>query len=120
VCSGFISPFHGIPTQTVYQVILVFGYYTYIQEQRKQKRLKNVKEEPAASDNMDNMPGGPLVLNIMRKSTLLVLSRGIALGFASMGGAVGSMISPGWGTLVGNNFGDGLASTLTEEFVGDG
>ena len=99
---------------SVHQIILLFGYYTYAKEQRRRRRSEYSE---SLHDNDARMRGGPLVLNLLRKSTLLALSRGIALGFSSLGGAVGSMISPGWGTLFGSNMGDGLAASLTDDML---
>jgi len=97
---------------SVHQVILAFGYYKYIQEQRRKVKSGN-------GDDNDSTDGeihaGSLAMSFMRKSTLLALSRGISLAFASIGGGIGSSYWPGWGTLAGTNFGDSLGLTVTED-----
>lgn len=97
---------------SVHQVILAFGYCKYVQEQRR-------KAKSGSADDSDSTDGeinaGSLALSFMRKSTLLALSRGISLAFASVGGGIGSSFWPGWGTLAGTNFGDSLGLTLTED-----
>jgi hypothetical protein len=103
---------------SVHQVIMLYAYYCYAQ----QKRRKMITEEDsvvsmASMESNDDMPQGHLILFTVRKSTLLGLSRGIALGFSSIGAGIGSMIAPSWGTLIGTNLGDGLAASLTEDLV---
>lgn len=98
---------------SIHQMILLFGYYMYVRDQRNKRRRQI---EPSETDeHTDEMENGPLVLSIIRNSTLLAMSRGIGLSFAAAGGAVGSMLVPGWGTLIGTNLGDGFAVTLTED-----
>jgi hypothetical protein len=101
---------------SVYQVVLAFGYYKFAQEQRQRKQKQRASAD-RGNEVSDNMPGGPLLLNLVRKSTLLALSRAVSLLFSSVGAAFGSMVSPAWGTLIGTNMGDGLAITFVEDFV---
>ena len=103
---------------SVHQAILVFGYYVYIRESRRARKNKRLNEAREAYEDKDMRESGPLVLSFVRKSTLLALSRGVGLAFASMGGAIGSVINPGWGTLAGVNLGDGVAISLTDEMMG--
>ena len=96
---------------SVNQAILTFGYYKYIQSHRRK-----VKSSGDDSDSTEGeIHAGALILSFMRKSTLMALSRGISLVLASVGGGVGSLMWPGWGTLAGTNFGDSLGSTLTDD-----
>lgn len=96
---------------SVNQVLLAFGYYKYTQEQRR--KLKSGGDDNDSTDS--EIHAGPLMLSFMRKSTLLALSRGISLAFASIGGGIGSSLWPGWGTLAGTNFGDSIGSTLLDD-----
>lgn len=97
---------------SVHQVILAYGYYVYVKQQRK-RRHKEV--EPASEPDLH---GGALALSFTKNSTLLALSRVIGLLFSSIGGGLGAMlISPGWGSLVGANLGDGLAMAVADDFV---
>ncbi len=98
---------------SVHQVIMLYAYYCYAQ----QKRRKSEDDSVVSMQSNDDMPQGHLILFAVRKSTLLGLSRGIALGFSSIGAGLGSMIAPSWGTLIGTNLGDGLAASLTEDLV---
>ena len=96
---------------SVNQVILAFGYYKYVQEQRR--KIKSGGDDSESTDG--EIHAGSLMLSFMKKSTLLALSRGINLAFASIGGGVGSSLWPGWGTLAGTNFGESIGSTLTDD-----
>jgi hypothetical protein len=94
---------------SVHQIILAYGYYVYIQEQRR--RLKRNGGDSEGSE----LHRGSLALSFLKKSTLLAVSRGVGLGFSSLGGSIGSIVWPGWGTLAGTNLGDSLALQLTED-----
>lgn len=105
---------------SVHQVIMLYAYYCYAQKRRK--RITEDQDDSVASfasveSLNDDMPQGHLILSAVRKSTLLGLSRVIALGFSSVGAGIGSMVTPSWGTLIGTNLGDGLAASLTEDLV---
>ena len=93
---------------SVHQVILAYGYYVYIQEQRRRLKQKN-------GSGGSELHRGSLALSFLKKSTLLAVSRGVGLGCSSLGGAIGSTVWPGWGTLAGTNLGDSLALQLTED-----
>jgi len=88
---------------SIHQAILVWGYYTYLQMNRRKKQ--------------DEDKTGALGLSLLRKSSLLGFSRFVALVLSSVGGAIGSAFGPYYGTLIGVNMGDGLAASLTEQFV---
>lgn len=96
---------------SIHQVILVFGYYVYVRGRQQQ-----LKEKGELAESKD-IHGGSLAISLIKKSTLLVISRGIALGFASFGGAIGSLALPGWGTLAGTNLGDSFASSLLDDMI---
>lgn len=104
---------------SVHQVIMLYAYYCYAQKRRK--KITEDQEDSVMSvasvESNDDMPQGHLILFAVRKSTLLGLSRGIALGLSSIGAGIGSMVIPSWGTLIGTNLGDGLATSLTEDLV---
>lgn len=106
---------------SVHQAILGWGYYTYTRDRkrRRQSRLenqvtgkKNVDDDAAAVDDDDNKE-----FPIVKKSASLALSRGLGLAFTAVGGGVGSMLLPGWGTLLGSNFGDTLGGAVSDGVV---
>lgn len=86
---------------SVHQIILAYGYYVY--SQQKRRRPKDGNDEPNGA------------LALVTRSTMLATSRLLQLALSSVGGAVGSLVLPGWGTLAGVNFGDGVAATIVEE-----
>ena len=97
---------------SVHQVILAYAYYAYIREQRRK-----IKNGGGDNDSESTIHGGSVALSFVRKSTLLALSRGVCLGFASLGGALGSTVWPGWGTLAGSNIGDTIGFSLMEDVM---
>jgi len=76
----------------------------------------NEESSPPSSSELfgDGEKGGILVSFFHRSMTILA-SRGLGLGAASLGGAVGSVVFPGWGTTVGIQLGDKLADSLLED-----
>ncbi|CAB9517645.1 expressed unknown protein [Seminavis robusta] len=100
---------------SVHQVILGYGYYRYVQQRRKKRQLSEFATDSSSSandnnDNDDDDQKPP----IAKQSAVLVLSRTLGLTFTATGGAVGSMILPGWGTLLGSNFGDSLGGVVAD------
>ena len=97
---------------SVHQVILGYGYYTYIRERQRKRQLKS-QSDNKTDDNGDEEEDNPIV----KKSATLVLSRGLGLAFTAIGGGMGSMLLPGWGTLLGSNLGDSLGGVVSEGVV---
>lgn len=95
---------------SVHQIILAYGYYVYIQQQRRK-----LSQKKSAGSKGIELHSGSLALSFFKKSTSLAVSRGLGLGFSSLGGAIGSVMWPGWGTLAGTNLGDSIALQLTED-----
>ena len=107
---------------SVHQVLMALGYYAYVSRRRREQRQKRLAAEAAGKeykDENDDVHAGSLVLSFTKQSTLLAISRVFALACASVGGAFGTLVWPGWGTLAGTNFGDGLAASMTDDFVTD-
>eukprot|EP01083_Nonionella_stella_P259111 885016_1 len=61
-----------------------------------------------------NSEGG-IVLSFIYKSSKLIVVRAIGLLVAGIGGAIGSTIRPGYGTLLGTQLGDACVGVLLEE-----
>lgn len=89
---------------SVHQLILGYGYYKYIRERRRRRENRNNAEEEEEEE----------IHPIGKQSATLVLSRGLGLAFTAVGGAAGSMLYPGWGTLLGSNLGDSLGGVVSE------
>lgn len=89
----------------VHQAILSYTYYRYYSNKKSRRKLEDADEDDMA----------PLMFSFFTKSTSLFLSRSIGLVASAFGGAYGSAFYPGWGTLFGSQFGDGVVSTLFDE-----
>jgi len=104
---------------TVQQIILGYGYYEYYRRRRAHQRKQRSK---SYGDTNNSYPDGQneqedtlhMALSFALKSTKVLFSRSVALVVASTGGAVGTIIYPGWGTLFGTQMGDGVAGNLLE------
>jgi hypothetical protein len=76
------------------------------------KMMIPYKGQHQDQDN-DHQAGG-LLLSFIYKSSQLMVSRAIGLFMAGIGGAVGSLIRPGWGTLLGIQLGDACVGAMLE------
>lgn len=112
--AGFIA---YLADYTVHQFILMFTYYVYVQEKRRQRR--KLQDFGGTGEECDDEGAevGSLALSFMKNSVLLAISRGIGLLCSSIGAGIGAMVTPGWGSLAGANLGDGLAMAVSEEIV---
>ncbi len=67
------------------------------------------------ADNDGSSSNGGLLLSFTYKSSKLLVARSIGLFVAGVGGAVGSILRPGWGTLFGIQLGDACVGALLDE-----
>jgi hypothetical protein len=102
---------------SVHQIILLFGYYAYVRDQRRQRLLLK-KNDLVEDEDERALQAGTLLLSAIKNSTLLALSRSVGLLFSSLGGAFGSLFAPAWGSLAGAQLGDALALAASDEFIG--
>jgi ribosomal protein S21 len=90
---------------SVHQVILAYTYYQHYQAKRKRKK---------AGDTSDDL--APPMLSYLTKSTSLIVSRGFGLFLQLPSVAHGERRSiPGWGTIVGSQFCDGVVTSIFDE-----
>jgi len=99
---------------TIYQVVLLYGYYVYYDGKKNKRDQQLLLYDDTTTIHKEEKESGGMALSILLKSTKLTVSRSIALVVASAGGAAGTMILPGWGTIFGTQLGDSLISNLTE------
>ena len=150
---------------TVQQVILAYGYYTFVKRERRLNYMKRDEDQLAMfstsgstsleddlfldpdSDDIlkgdgngeeketdpsfgkennktdgkstdlsrfDSDQAGGILLSFMYKSSQLLVTRAIGLFTASVGGAFGSLIRPGWGTLCGIQLGDACVAAFLD------
>jgi len=105
-CSSIISFFADF---SVHQVILSYTYYRYYTSRNNSSRKRH---DP--SDSMEDSL--PLIFSYLSKTTTLFFSRIFGLAASSFGGGLGSMLYPGWGTLIGSQCGDVLLSSIFDEY----
>jgi hypothetical protein len=106
VC-GYANAISFFADYIVHQAILLFGFYMYIRDQQKKNESRYGQD----------LHYGSLTLSVVKRSAFLALSRAIGLASASVGGALGTMAVPGWGTIAGLNFFDSISSVLTDDLV---
>lgn len=92
---------------SVHQAILCYGFYIYTKDKRKKIREGEETEEEGFH--------GAVMTSMMKKSTQLFISRGFGLFCSSIGGAVGTIVWPGWGTLLFSNMGEGASGVLLDD-----
>ena len=125
---------------SVHQVILCYGYYVYMKERRRRLKSQQGQEQVVAGGTAATVSGaedttndqqqpeqdqaaiddaildhGAIFTSFVKKSTRLFVSRGIGLVFCSCGSSVGTVLYPGWGTLLFANMGEGAAGVILEE-----
>ncbi len=94
---------------SVHQVILCYGYYVYVRRKRQQATAKRSSEETFVAVD------GVILTSLLRKSTQLLVSRSFGLFCSAVGGAVGTLWWPGWGTILLSNMGEGAASVVMDD-----
>jgi hypothetical protein len=92
---------------SIHQAILCYGYYIYVRNRRKRNSDGEGEEEEGFN--------GAVMTSMLKKSTQLVVSRGFGLFCSSVGGAVGTIVWPGWGTLLLSNMGEGASGALLDD-----
>eukprot|EP01082_Thalassiosira_pseudonana_P011412 g10507.t1 g10507 contig4:2006437-2007766(-) len=127
---------------TVQQGVLIYGYGVYyLEKKRKRKEReerkkseahdlnlhdegckeeeeeeedKNTQQQADGSDDGDDVSEAAYALSFVFRSSRLSIARSMSWIVASFGGAVGSSIYPGWGTVFGNQIGDALVGALID------
>ncbi|KAL3794508.1 hypothetical protein HJC23_013981 [Cyclotella cryptica] len=121
---------------TVQQVALFYGYGMYYLEKRRRQKERGEmlqidehdpkvdagvgsKENSSGHDTGKNcdenvrIAESAYALSLMLRSSHLTIARSMGWIAASAGGAVGSLLRPGWGTVFGIQFGDAIIVSLT-------
>lgn len=91
---------------SVHQALLCFGYYVYVQNQRKKKKPEN---------DDDDGELGAVFTSLIKKSTQLAMARGFGLVCSAAGGAVGTLVWPGWGAMLGSSLSEGMAGVIMDD-----
>lgn len=105
---------------SVQQGVLVYGYVVYYMKKQRRKKNRQLAggggKEDAQCDEGDETDSEPAAyaLSLMFRSSRLSIARGMSWISASAGGAVGSVIYPGWGTVFGIQAGDAIVGALID------
>lgn len=107
---------------TVQQGVLIYSYA--INYMARQERLKRRRESGGNEDggegneaqqcDEDNVNESAYALSLLFSSSRLSIARSMGWIAASMGGAAGSVVYPGWGTVFGNQIGDAVVGALID------
>jgi hypothetical protein len=105
---------------TVQQSVLIYGYGMYYMAKHKRKKRREddagkvVVGESAVDEcnEEDKHDDTAYALSLFFKSCHLSVSKGASWIVASAGGAVGSVLLPGWGTVFGIQVGDTVAGAI--------
>lgn len=74
----------------------------------------NSRSNSQEDDDDDGDEKAIILLSFLRRSVQATITKSFGLVCASLGGAVGSMIYPGWGTLFGTQMGDAAVGALLD------
>lgn len=94
---------------SVHQIIICYGYYVYVRRKRQQAEANKSGDENAV------VLDGAFWTSLLRKSTQLFVSRSFGLVCSAVGGAMGTLWWPGWGTMLLANMGEGAAAVVMDD-----
>lgn len=110
---------------SLYQGLLCYGYYKYYTLRRQRRLLELAQTSPSDPDEQDSIyererivsleERTALVKDLTEKSTRLASNRGLGWFCSSVGAGVGSVVWPGWGTLVVSAMGDAAAGMVLDD-----
>jgi hypothetical protein len=100
---------------SVHQVLLCYGYYMYYERQRKK-----TKQQQSAESNVDEEKDykqlkRTLTDHLLQHSIQLFCARSCGLVCGSIGAGIGTIIKPGWGTLMISSMAEGAAPSLVDD-----
>lgn len=104
---------------TVQHGVLLYGYGVYYMKKKKRRKEREMnnhecKEEDDGEDETEPVDETAYALSLLFRSSHLTFSRGASWIGASIGGAIGSVIYPGWGTVFGIQIGDTSVGALLD------
>eukprot|EP00986_Skeletonema_menzelii_P013752 scaffold8341_cov135-Skeletonema_menzelii.AAC.2 len=105
---------------TVQHGILLYGYGVYYMEKKRRRQEKENSDGNAdeqcndEQDEAETVDETAYALSILFRSCHLTFSRGLSWIAASVGGAAGSVIYPGWGAVFGIQIGDTSVGALLD------
>ncbi len=99
---------------SVQQGVLIYGYGAYYmaKHRRRKKRESAVTGGSECEGEEDKHDESVYALSLFFRSCHLTVARSASWLVASAGGAVGSVVLPGWGAVFGIQIGDAVAGAL--------
>ena len=108
---------------SLHQGLLCYGYYKYYNYQRT-KRLDIATSDLDSFGNSDSNSNFTsditedeklLAKDLGMKSSKLLSNRGLGLICNAIGGGIGSIIWPGWGTIIFSSLGDSVSGMILDD-----
>ena len=107
---------------TLQHGVLLYGYGVYYMEKKKRRKEREMRrnddhdkcEEDDERNETESVDETAYALSILFRSSHLTFSRGVSWFAASVGGAIGSVIYPGWGAVFGIQIGDTTVGALLD------
>lgn len=105
---------------SLHQALLCFGYFKYYNYQRQRRLLAAANSDDDAAEGSNGTTSlteeeKELARDLAARSSRLAASRGLGLMCSSIGAGIGSVIWPGWGTIMVSAIGDGAAGMLIDD-----
>jgi len=100
---------------SVHQVLLCYGYYKYYERQRKKFAESQKKLGLVRTEDDDKRLQKDVTDHLLKNSTQLFMSRGCGLVCSSIGAGFGTVVRPGWGTLMISSMAEGTAPSLVDD-----
>ncbi len=108
---------------SVQQGVLIYGYVVYYLDKQRRRRRRELAEEERNNNDAnededetdeEDVDTSAYALSLVFRSSRLSIARSMSWISASAGGAVGSAIYPGWGTVFGIQVGDAVVGALID------
>jgi len=114
---------------SLHQGLLCYGYYKYYSYLRQKRLAAHAESSPADPDEQDAADAAleevvaaertALVSDLGAKSSRLASNRGVGWISSSVGAGIGSVVWPGWGTIVVSALGDSVAGLMVNDGFAD-
>jgi hypothetical protein len=103
-CTFWANLLYYLADYSAYQVFFCYGYYVYYQRQKEQQKAILSKEEQVA-----------IAKSCAVTSSHLVTSRCCGLLCSAVGSGLGTIVWPGWGTLMVSTMAESAGLTLIDD-----
>jgi hypothetical protein len=110
---------------SLHQGLLCYGYYTYYSFQRQKRITASAETSPADPDEQETFEEAEqkaaleernlLVSDLAEKSSKLAANRCLGWYCSAVGSGIGSVVWPGWGTIVVSSLCDAAAGAVLDD-----